>query len=311
MTGRPERLPLLVLCGPTASGKTGLAVELAQHVPIEVISADSRQVYRWMNIGTAKASPEEQRAVAHHLLDVVDPDEAFSAADFARLAHAAIQRIHRRGRLPVLVGGTGFYLTAITRGLVDAPSADPHLREQLLQEEAREGEGTLHHKLSQIDPQLAGRLSPRDLVRIVRALEVHAMTGQRFSELQARHAFQEDPYRTVTIGVAVERETLYARIDQRTQRMFADGLMTEAAALLARGFSPGTGALRTIGYREAIRSLAGEISLAEATALAAQETRRYAKRQMTWFRKNNAIIWLDSSREFDKMLKLAKRLHME
>lgn len=311
MTDSAAKLPLLILCGPTACGKTRLAVELARHLPIEVISADSRQVYRWMDIGTAKATVAERSAVAHHLIDIVDPDEPFTVAEFVTLGHAAIRRVHARGRLPVLVGGTGLYVQALTNGLVDAPSEDPQLRAQLLAEEEQNGAGTLHRSLTEIDPSLAQRLSSRDLGRIVRALEVFHLTGERLSSLQEQQACQEPCYGTLTIGVATEREALYTRIDRRTESMFAEGLLVEAQHLMARGFPLESKALRTIGYREAISHFQGELSLAAAIELTQRESRRYAKRQLTWFRKNNSIIWLDSISEFGKILKLAERLHME
>lgn len=308
-TGDQEKIPLLVICGPTASGKTRLAIELGRHVPIEIISADSRQVYRWMNIGTAKATPEECAAVPHHVIDVVAPDEAFTAADFARLGRDAIQQIRQRGHLPVVVGGTGLYITALIHGLVDAPGEDPRLREQFVNDELAGGEGTLFRRLCHIDPPLAERLNPHDRVRIVRALEVFYLSGQRLSDLQERHAFQNSLFDAKIFGLSVERDDLYRRIDQRAASMFSDGLLDETEELLKRGFSCNLKSLQTIGYRESIRCLRNELTLAEAIKLTQQESRRYAKRQLTWFRKNNSIIWVDSATESVKIAQVAKRFH--
>lgn len=306
-----RKIPLLVICGPTASGKTRLALELAATLPIEIISADSRQIYRGMDIGTAKATPEERAFVPHHLLDVVAPDEPFSAADFMRLGREAITGIHQRGKLAVVVGGTGLYLDALTRGLVVAPGEDPLLRQELMKLETEQGEGTLHRRLQKIDPEAARRLKPRDQQRIIRALEVFALTGETLSALQEQHAFADGPYEVISIGLEVERSSLYRRIDERAAMMFASGLLEEAQSLLEQGFSRELKALQTIGYREAISYLCGEISLAAALAHTQQESRRYAKRQMTWFRKNNSIIMVDSLAEFAKIRSIATRLYAE
>jgi tRNA dimethylallyltransferase len=292
-----DKPSVVVLCGATATGKTALALQLAERFGAEIISADSRQVYRWLDIGTAKATVEEQRRIPHHLLDIVDPDEAFTAADFARLGHGAIARIARRGRLPLLVGGTGLYLRILTEGLVDAPAGDPDLRDALLQRETLEGPGSLHRRLLDVDPVLAARLAPGDLPRIIRALEVQVLSGQRLSDLQAEHAFGERPYRLLKIGLDLPRDQLYRRIDERVLRMFDEGLGEEVQQLLHRGYGPALKAMRTIGYREWSAHLRGACSAAEAIALIQQNSRRYAKRQGTWFRHDPEIIWVDSFTE--------------
>lgn len=304
-----SKIPLLVICGPTASGKTQLALELAATLPIEIISADSRQIYRGMDIGTAKATWAERALVPHHLLDVVHPDEPFSAADFMRLGREAISGIAQRGKLAVAVGGTGLYLDVLTHGLVTAPGEDLLLRQELAAMEVQEGEGTLHQRLQTVDPEAAARLQPRDQQRIIRALEVFALTGETLSSLQRQHAFAAGPYNVVTLGLTVDRPLLYQRINQRAATMFSSGLFEEAQSLLAQGFHRELKALRTIGYREALSSLCGEMSLAAALAHTQQETRRYAKRQMTWFRKNNSIIMVDSLTEFAKIKNIAARLY--
>jgi tRNA dimethylallyltransferase len=296
--------PVVVLCGATATGKTALAMEVAERFAGEIVSADSRQVYRWLDIGTAKAGADERRRVPHHLLDVVDPDEDFTAADFARLGRQAIDRIHRRGRLPLLVGGTGLYLRTLTEGLVAAPAGDPSLRSALHQQEVCDGPGSLHRRLRQTDPVLAERLAAGDLVRIVRALEVHALTGRRLSDLQAAHAFAERPYRLLKIGLALPRDELYRRIDARVWEMLEMGLGEEVAGLLRRGFWSGLKAMRTIGYREWIAHLQEGGDIGKVVALIQRNTRHYAKRQGTWFRQDPEIIWVDSSRESDRIHQL-------
>jgi tRNA dimethylallyltransferase len=306
-----RKIPLLVICGPTASGKTRLALDLAATLPIEVISADSRQIYCGMDIGTAKATAAERAFVPHHLLDVVAPDQPFSAADFMRLGRAAISEIHQRGKLAVVVGGTGLYLDALTRGLVAAPGEDPRLRQELIELEAEQGEGALHQRLQEVDPAAAARLKPRDQQRIIRALEVFALTGETLSALQERHAFSDGPYEVISVGLEVERSLLYRRIDARAATMFSSGLLEEAQSLLDAEFSRELKALQTIGYREAISYLCGESTLASAVEHTQQESRRYAKRQMTWFRKNNSIIMVDSLAEFAKIKSIATRLYAE
>jgi tRNA dimethylallyltransferase len=304
-----SRIPLLVICGPTASGKTALALELAERWPFEVVSADSRQVYRTMDIGTAKPTPAELRRLRHHLVDVVDPEDEFSAADFVRLGHAAIADVVARGKLPVLVGGTGLYIQALTEGLLDAPGADAELRRQLLADEAAGGAGTLHRRLAAVDPVSAARLPPRNLVRIVRALEVYQLSGRPLSDLQAEHGFADQPYRLLVLGLTAAREELYRRIDRRSEQMFAAGLIEETRALLERSVPPECKSLRTIGYREVVRLLSGDIDQATALTLVQRETRRYAKRQLTWFAKTPEIIWVDSSQEFGKIPSLIEHFY--
>lgn len=299
-----KRIPLLVIGGPTASGKTALALQLASRFPCEIISADSRQVYRYMDIGTAKATSEERQMVPHHLLDVVDPDEEFSAADFVLQGRRLVEEIWSRQRYPLLVGGTGLYIKALTEGLLDAPSGDPRLRLQLAEEEERGGAGTLFQRLQQVDPDLAATIHPRNLVRVIRGLEVYEQSGRRLSELQKEHAFQERPYQLLKIGVTRPLEELYHSIDQRTELMFNQGLVDETSRLLDQGFSPELKTMQTIGYRESVFFLHGKMTFEEAVEQVKRDTRRYAKRQFTWFRKDSSIIWVDSSREFAKLTTL-------
>jgi tRNA dimethylallyltransferase len=304
-----QRPPLVVLCGPTAAGKTDAALELARHYPLEVVSADSRQVYRLMDIGTAKPTREERVRVPHHLLDVVWPDQSFDAARFSELATAVIDVIRGRDHLPVVVGGTGLYIRALTGGLVDLPGPDPVLRERLHQEAAAVGGAALHQRLAAIDPDAARLLHGNDVVRIVRALEVFEQTGRPLSVWQREHGFRAGRYRLLKIGLAPERAELYRRIDTRAAAMFASGLLEETAALLAAGYAPQLKALQTIGYREAVRLLHGECTRQEALAEVQQATRRYAKRQLTWFRADPEIIWVDSLPDSGKISKLMEQFH--
>ncbi len=298
------RQPVIVICGPTASGKTDLCLRLAGRFAIEVVSADSRQVYRTMDIGTAKPGPDVLARVRHHLVDVVDPDEDFTVAHFVDRGRRAIKEIRAAGRLPLLAGGTGLYIQALTEGLADVPPADPVFRREMQRLADERGSAWLLERLKRVDPELGSRLRPADKVRIIRGLEVFAQCGRPLSELQRRHAFSERPYRLLKIGLAVEREELYRRIERRTEAMFAAGLVEEVRSLLERGYDPSLKALNTIGYREVIAFLRGACSRQEAIERVKRNTRRYAKRQLTWFRRDEAINWVDPDREFAKIPKL-------
>ncbi|MDO3376577.1 tRNA (adenosine(37)-N6)-dimethylallyltransferase MiaA [Geoalkalibacter halelectricus] len=295
---RHGKIPLVVLCGPTGAGKTSLAVRLAQTWPVEVLSADSRQVYRGMDIGTAKATPDEQARVPHHLIDLVDPDQDFTAADFSLLGRRLVDEIEARGHRPLLVGGTGFYIRALTEGLLEAPAGDEAFRQQLHAQAQAQGPQALWRRLQEVDPAAAARIHPNNLVRVVRALEVFTLTGTPISRLQAEHAFDDCPFDLLKIAVMPPREELFRRIDARVEAMVAAGLFEETARLLAHGYGSELKSMRTLGYREAAACLAGEISRAQAVELIQLHTRQFAKRQLTWFRKDPEIIWVDSLREF-------------
>ncbi|NJC87377.1 MAG: tRNA (adenosine(37)-N6)-dimethylallyltransferase MiaA [Desulfuromonas sp.] len=305
-----QRLPpLTVLCGPTAAGKTAAALALAEHFDLEVVSADSRQVYRLMDVGTAKPSSEERARVPHHLLDVVWPDEPFDVARFVALATEAIDGILARGRLPLLVGGTGLYVRALTEGLAEAPGADPLLRRRLEAQAEAEGNAALHRRLAAVDPAAAGQLHPNDRVRIVRALEVFELTGRPLSSWQQAHGFRARNYRLLKIALSPPRSELYRRIDDRAAAMLQGGLVEEAERLLQAGYDPRLKALQTIGYREAIRLLEGKVSREAALVELQQATRRYAKRQLTWFRADSEMIWVDSAKDSDKIQTLMAQFH--
>jgi tRNA dimethylallyltransferase len=288
-----ERRPLVGIVGPTGIGKTGLAVALAREWPIEAVSVDSRQVYRRMDIGTGKPTPEERRALRHHLIDVAEPDEQYDAARFAREAARAIDDIRARGRWPVLVGGTGLYLRALTRGLAPLPPADRELRQALRAEAAARGPEALYARLVALDPDAAARLHPRDIVRVIRAIEIATLTERPIGVARRRPALAAlalEP--VVLIGLTMPRRALYGRLDRRVDRMLADGLAQEVEALLAAGFGTDLPSMQGIGYRHLVPVVRGSLPLAEAIRVMKRDTRRYAKRQWTWFAREPVGDWV-------------------
>jgi tRNA dimethylallyltransferase len=283
-------LPLLVILGPTASGKTGLAIQVAQALNGEIVGADSRQIYQYMDIGTAKPSPDERAAAPHHLLDVVTPAETFSLAQYQRAAYDAIRAIHSRGRLPLLVGGTGQYLTAITEGwgIPEVPP-DAAMRTDLEAFAAEHGAQALHDRLRAVDPTAAERIDYRNVRRVVRALEVCLVAGVPISELQRKNP---PPYRLLTLGLTMPRETLYARVDARIDQMVAAGLADEVRTLLDAGYTWACPAMSGLGYIQWRDHLEGRASADEAIILIRRETRAYVRRQYTWFNGHDTgTIW--------------------
>ncbi|HWV37618.1 MAG TPA: tRNA (adenosine(37)-N6)-dimethylallyltransferase MiaA [Vulgatibacter sp.] len=283
---------LYAIVGPTASGKTALALEVAARLPVEIVSCDSQAVYRGLDIGTAKPTAAERAAVPHHLVDVADPADDFSAATYVRLADAAIADIASRGRIPLVVGGTGLYLRSLLRGIFEAPPKDEALRRSLEARAAEEGTQALHRELAAVDPAAAARIAPADRVRIVRALEVHRLTGRTISEHHALHRGGERRYRAAVFGVTPPREELARRVAIRARRMFDEGLAEEAAAL-ARDPRVRARLEGIMGYREALLLAAGKLSREEAIERTRLEQRRYAKRQLTWFRGMREVEWLE------------------
>ena len=284
---------VVVVVGPTASGKSELAVRLAERFAGEVVNADSMQVYRGMDIGTAKPSAELLQCVPHHLLGIVAPDVNFTAADFQQQARRVIGEIHARGRMPVVVGGTGLYIRALLQGLSQSPGEDKTFRAELTGIADREGNGVLLERLRSVDPETAARLHVNDRLRIIRALEVYQQSGRPFSAYQGNHGFAEAWCSSLKIGIDVPREELYRRINRRVEQMLADGLVDEVRGLLAAGYHPGLKALRSIGYKEVCAFLAGGLTLPEATELIQRDSRHYAKRQLTWFKKEPEINWVE------------------
>lgn len=284
--------PLIVLVGPTAVGKSRVAVRVAQALGTEVLTADSRQVYRGMDIGTDKPAVEDRRDVPHRLIDLVEPDQPFNVGEFRRRAVTEIQRLHREGRVSLVVGGTGLYVRALTRGLWEGPAADWSLRERLEREARLHGAEHLHRELARVDPDLAARLHPHDLVKIIRALEVHHLLGRPLSDMHRAHAFSETLFSPLLIGLTREREALYRRIEARVDEQLAKGLVQETRHLLAEGYGPHLGSMKGLGYRQIAGYLAGDYDYEEAVRRLKRDTRRFAKRQMTWFRKEPDIHWL-------------------
>ena len=278
------------LVGPTAVGKSHVAVALARCLDAEIVNADSRQVFRGLDIATCKPSVKDRAGIPHHLFDVVDPHERFSVGQYRRLAMQRIARIHERGKLPIVVGGTGLYIKALVCGLWDGPQPDWGFRDRLMMLE-REREGILHATLVRQDPDLATRIHPRDRVRIIRALEVMHVCQRPLSAIHAQHGFREMPFRTTIIGLFCERNILYRRIEERVDHQLMWGLIDEVRRLLQKNYPSDLPAMTGLGYRQLACYLTGEMSLTESVRLLKRDTRRYAKRQMTWFRKDPTIIW--------------------
>jgi len=283
--------PVVAVVGPTASGKSALALALARERGGEIVSCDSLQVYRGLDIGSAKATPEERRAVPHHLVDVVDPDQDFSAADYARLARAAIDDVTRRGRLPIVAGGTGLYLRALRRGLFAGPSRDPDLRRRLEAVAARRGDARLHRLLARVDPEAAARIERSDRLRVIRALEVYRASGRPLSAHHREDAPASDGRRWLVVGLHPPRDALRAAVEERTRQMLEGGLLDEVRAVLARYGGRDLRPLRAIGYRQAVAVVAGTQTVDDAQRDIVKETMRYAKRQMTWFRHQEDVRW--------------------
>lgn len=287
-----------MIVGPTASGKSELAVRIAEDCGGEIVNADSMQVYRGMDIGTAKPSEEMRRRVPHHLLDVVDPDFNFTASDFRRHAGRAIEDIHGRGRRVVVVGGTGLYLKVLLKGMMNVPGGDEAVRSKLSAMADEIGNEGLHAVLAGLDPATAAEIHPNNRVRVIRALEIVYSTGQPTSALRQAHGFGSNEYDSVKVGIDVERVLLQERIDRRVDEMMANGLVDEVRGLLARGYSPELKSMKAIGYRQICEYLAGKYPLDEAVRLMKIGTRQYAKRQLTWFRHDPEIKWFDLCANF-------------
>jgi tRNA dimethylallyltransferase len=301
------RIAVGFIVGPTGAGKSALAMAVAERLNCEIVNADSRQFYRGMDLGTAKPSPEDRARVPHHLIDVRDPDESLDVAEFARLARGAIDGIAARGRNPLVVGGSGLYLRVIRGGIFRGPAASVEIRDRLAKVAAEQGVAHLHQQLREIDPESANRIGVNDLYRIVRAIEVFELTGETISAHQQRHRFADLGYDTFTVGVEVERKKLYQAIDTRFDAMVAAGLVAEVRALVEAGYSPDKPPLSTIGYKQIAAHLRGEMTIADAVALAKQESRRLAKRQLTWFRREPEIVWLDPERGAQDALELFEK----
>ena len=307
MSESPARIKVGFIVGPTGSGKTSLAMTMAERLDAEIVNADSRQLYVGMDIGTAKPSAEERRRVPHHLIDVRPPDDALDVAEFVAMARTAIVDIARRGRRALVVGGSGFYLRALRGGIFSGPSASAEIRREFEQVAAERGIPFLHDELMRIDPPSASRIQRNDLYRIVRALEVYRITGIPISVHQEQHRFGEREFDTCTVALEVPRAQLYENINVRFDAMIAEGFVDEVRALLAAGYSPERPPLSTIGYREIAAFMRGETTLEAAVELAKRKTRQFAKRQLTWFRHEPEVTWVDALRGAEQALMLFER----
>jgi tRNA dimethylallyltransferase len=288
-------IPILIITGQTASGKERLAVAVAARQGGEIVSADSMKVYRGMDIGTAKASADERRAVPHHLLDVADPQETFSTAFWLRLADEAIADIHARGRVPIVSGGTPLYLKALLEGLFEGPAATPAVRERLVAEAEVQGTPALHARLAEVDAAAAARIHPNDLRRIVRALEVWELTGSPISDLQKQWGRRRPRYRPLVAAIRRGREDLTRRIQERVRRMAGAGLVEEVRRLAARPGGLARGPRQALGYAEVLDYLDGRMAWEETVAAIVAHTRQFARRQMTWLSRFEGVAWLDAA----------------
>ena len=307
-SGADLQRPILAIVGPTAVGKSALAMRLAVEADGEIVNADALQIYRGFDLGTAKPTPEERAAVPHHLVDFVDPLERFSAGEFARRARLAIAEIASRGKLPILVGGSGLYLRGLLEGLSPIPEVDRRVREELEERLETEGLGALRAELAKLDPATAERLGAGDRQRILRALEVALSTGRPLSSWIRDRPFGEHRIEARRIGLTLPREILYDRVDARVREMVKRGWVAEVRALLDQGIPPSAPAFQAIGYRQMARHVLEGWSLGEAIDDTARATRRYAKRQLTWFRKEPDIQWISALRWIETIPLLLKGL---
>jgi len=299
--------PIVAIVGPTAIGKSRIGIEVAKILHTEILTADSCQVYRGMDIGTDKPTIQARQEIPHRLIDLVDPDYPFNVGDFRRHAIQEIAQLHPRGLLPLVVGGTGLYIRALLRGLCPGPPANWPVRHALTQEASERGWSFLHEKLQQVDPDLAQRLHPNDQPKVLRALEVYQTLGIPFSKVQQEHQFQESPYPFLLIGLTMERQALYRRIEARVEWEIEKGLVEETQRLMQKGYSRSLGSMKGLGYRQFSGYLDGEYSYDEAVRLLKRDTRHFAKRQMTWFRKEPGIHWI-ALEESESPVKAAQRI---
>jgi tRNA dimethylallyltransferase len=299
-----NKIKVVAIVGPTASGKSVIAIDLSRRFDGEIVSADSMQIYRYLDIGTAKTVKEAKENIRHHLIDIADPDEEFTAARYRDEASKVIREIHERGKNVFVVGGTGLYIRALTKGLFKGPGSDAQLRSELaMLGSGNDGARYLYEKLKETDPEAALRIHPNNTARIIRALEVYYLTKKSISVFQKEHNFSEEPYELIKIGLSVDRKSLYKSIEDRVDNMMKVGLEEEARRLLDMGYSPGLKTMRGLGYKEIIGYIQNKYSREDAVREIKKNTRRYAKRQMTWFKKEADIRWF-ASEEKDKIISL-------
>ena len=292
--GSPANKPkVIIICGPTGVGKTAVGIQLAEKLDGEIISADSMQIYRYMDIGTAKPTADEQSRIPHHMIDIVDPDENIDAVRFAEMARDKVMQLHQRGVMPLVAGGTGLYIKALLQGLFQSNPVDPKTRERLMKEAVENGSGILYDRLKRVDPDTADRLHPNDSHRIIRALETIESTGRSISEHQQAHGFADEPFNALKICLQIDRQKLYDRIDQRVDFMIEAGFVDEVKKLLGMGYSADLKSMQSIGYRHMVECLAEQLPWDECVRTLKRDTRRFAKRQFTWFGADQQIQWYE------------------
>ena len=301
-----EKTKVIVICGPTGVGKTAAAIEIARKFNGEIISADSMQIYRRMDIGTAKPTVAERARVPHHMIDIVDPDEDFNARRFLQLGREVIAKLGQRDRIAFVTGGTGLYIKALLHGLFASAPVAPDIRKRLKKQAEQFGGRTLFERLQKCDSKAASRLHPNDTYRIVRALETFEAGGGTISGHHRRHGFAENPFETVTFGLTMKRERLYERINERVDAMIGAGLLAEVKGLLKMGYGPELKSMQSIGYRHMVDFIAGRLPWDESVRTLKRDSRRYAKRQLTWFGADPTIIWQDPA-QFDEMAKVVDK----
>ena len=291
MNSAAAKPKIIIICGPTGIGKTAAAIDLAQHFKGQIIGADSMQVYKYMDIGTAKPTAGERARVIHHMVDFVAPDESFDAARYAARAREKIFELHRQHITPFVVGGTGLYIKALLYGLFDEKVSDPEIRDRLKAEADTRGIQILYGRLGKLDPETANRLHPNDTYRILRALEVIEATGQAISKHHKKHGFFDRPFEALKIGLEMDRARLYERINRRVDAMISAGFLDEVKGLLARGYSTNLKPMQSIGYRHMVDYIEERLNWDECVRTLKRDHRRYAKRQLTWFGADSEIIW--------------------
>jgi tRNA dimethylallyltransferase len=296
-----NRPRVVILLGPTGVGKSTLAIEWAEELGGEIISADSMQVYRFMDIGTAKPTPDDQKRVQHHLIDLVTPDQPFHAALYRKLGRKTIDQLHQEEKPIWVVGGTGLYIKSLIQGLFATPKIDPHVREILKKEAKEKGTGVLYERLKKVDAKTAFHLHPHDLFRMIRALEVFDSTGVPISFYREQHRFGERPYMTLKIGLEMNREILYHRIEKRVDQMLEKGFLQEVERLVGMGYGPELKPMQSLGYKQMVQFLLKEIEWDEAIRQMRKNTRHYAKRQLTWFKADSEVHWWDESVDRQKI----------
>ncbi|MFP4040762.1 MAG: tRNA (adenosine(37)-N6)-dimethylallyltransferase MiaA [Desulfosudaceae bacterium] len=297
---------VVVIAGPTATGKTATALELADHFGAHIVGADSMQIYRYLDIGTAKPDRAERARIPHYMIDIVDPDADFSAGQYATMSGEVIDDLRGAGRIPFIVGGTGLYIKACLYGLLRSHAADSTVLDRLSREATAKGAAVMHERLRRADPEAARRINPGDTFRVVRALELLETTGRPASEHARAHGFSESRYQALKICLYQDREKLYRRINHRVEMMLAQGLVEEVRSLLDRGYSPRLKSMQSIGYRHVTQYLEKKLSWEELVRTMQQDTRRYAKRQLTWFRADPDIHWVDIKEGLEKSRNLIK-----